>query len=137
MVARNTLRFNISFISLIEQINSAPTRVTLYHRYAKWQRFLVNVEEDLCKLFTYATTPVLSTVFPFLAKLTNMNHACPYEVNQTYFVASDRFNASIIKLPLLPSGKYRVDLKIALNKNEPFCLIQMYFDISDHRVWQH
>lgn len=135
-VGRNTIRMNVSAV-LLKQWDRVDTHIVLYHRYATWQRYLVNVWEDFCNVFGASKlSPIGYILHNNFNKYTNIRHPCPYRVNETVWLRTSAYNFSSLTIPLLSSGQYRVDVTFANGKQRQSVFFgRLYFEVSDHRVW--
>lgn len=139
-VAPNTIILNITAHRLLRDIHHLDVHFVLFHRYATWQKFLVDVWENACDAIAgrVAKAPVFSIVYNNFKAYTNILHPCPFRVNETVYVASDRINFNRFFMPLVPSGAYRIDFNFTDGpERHPFLFMQVHGDISDHRVWVH
>lgn len=136
-VAHNVIRLNATAHNLLKTVNFMEIHVVAYHRYATWQKFLIDLWENACDaLDPNIYTPVLDIAFKFVRPYTNFRHPCPYRVNETVYFAADKMNFSKLLMPLLPSGPYRLDVTVAVGRTRhPILFLQIYTEISDHRVW--
>lgn len=140
LVAPNTISLNITMQRLLKELNHADIHIVLFHRYATWQKFLIDVWEDLCDVVArrVVKAPVFSIVYQNFKQYTNVDHPCPYRVNESIYAAADRIDFHNIPTPLVPSGAYRADFTFTEGRNRhPFLFMQVHIDISDHRVYVH
>lgn len=138
LVARNTITMNITFHQLRKTFQNGDVHVVLYRRYMRWQKYLVDVWENLCDVLDpHKFTPVMDIFYSNFKQFTNLRHPCPYRINETVYVYCDRVFFGNLSTPLIQSGSYRSDITLTDGKERhPILCVQMYFDISDHRVWQ-
>lgn len=137
LIARNTLRANITVV-LTRPLPQVWIHFVLYHKYIRYQKFLIDVWEDLCEVFNdghpgLVTTMLLEDV-QRLGTVFHFKLRCPF--SGTIMVTNDRVNVSGLNLPLMPAGRYRLDLSFAIGREKPALVtIQYFVRISDYRVW--
>lgn len=138
-VAPNTIYFNATINRSTVTVNYAEVHIVFYRRYARWQRFLINVWENLCDMLDPSKyTSVLDIAYKNLLPYTNVRHPCPYLANETMFIVAQRLDMKNMKVPLIPAGEYRVDFTLTYGRHQESVLfVQLYFDISDHRSFQY
>lgn len=132
LIARNTVKFNITLV-LDHPLQQLWMNFVLYHKYLRYQRFLVNTWDDLCVL----RGPMIDLVMQNLNRIGTEFHfklQCPY--SGTIMLTNNGFNMSEVVVPLVPSGKYRLDYNLALGrKKSPVITISVFTSVSDLRVW--
>lgn len=138
-VAPNTIKLNLTMHRLLKQINLFEVHFSVYRRFATWQRFPINFWENICDMLDPKKfTPLLDVIHENLKPYSNMVHPCPYRVNETLAIRTNKFNISEVKVPLMPAGRYHADFNWTTGRNrKPFVFLQFYFEISDHRVEQY
>lgn len=138
VVAPNTISLNLTAHRLLHEMNHGYIHIVLFHRYATWQKYLIDVWEDMCDVLDIRVTkaPVFSFIYNNFKQYTNIQHPCPFRMNESYYIVANRFNFSKMFVPLLPSGPYRIDATFTHGQERhPFLFMQAYGEISDHRVW--
>lgn len=136
LIARNTLRFNITLHNLQKDIHLAEANIEGYHRYLRWQRMTGSMWENLCDVGNpMKFTPIWDAVLRNLVNMTNLPHRCPYVRNETIYVVADDVATNKIRLPFMPSGQYRLDLTLTDGRQRhPFFFFQLFIDVDDHRA---
>lgn len=138
-LAPNTISLNLTANKLKVVINRCDIHIVLYRRYARWQRFLINIWEDFCDILNpNISTPMCDIIYRNIRPYTNVRHPCPYNINESLYVVAKRLDMKDIKLPLFPAAEYRFDFTFTYDQiRSPVFFLQFYFDISDHRVFQY
>lgn len=102
-----------------------------------YQKFPINLWENICDWMSGKQKAyILDWTLGRLTKYSNLNHSCPF--NGYYFIRVNNMSMdSFIVEPLLPSGRYRLDLVATEGDRVPLTDMKLYFSISDHRleVW--
>lgn len=143
-VGHNVLRANGSY-SILQPLNDVWLRGTLYYKYVRYQKFLVNLEFNVCDLFANMfnmpfTKLIIDNLVALYDDISELEFDLDYELkcplNGTASAYHPHFNMSKIVLPLLPAGRYRADYIYRTHKyGKPVALLQLFFQISDLRVW--
>lgn len=136
-VASNILKINVTAI-LNQTVNEMWGHAVLYKKYLIYQKYLVDVREDVCEFFELDNgSPVAKVMVNNILRIlpTKISLRCPFHPG-TMAVCNDRFNFSEMFFPLMPAGRYR--LEITMTKKNPahkYVIVKLYFAISDFRVW--
>lgn len=146
-IAHNVLRVNGS-LTILKPFDEIWIRGVLYYKYTLYQKFLVDVEIELCHLLRNEN---LLFAFPFFKLATDnfmplfedildsdldmdFEVKCPF--NGTVSAYLPHLNVSKIVVPLLPAGRFRLDMYYKQRKDGPLVVkSQHFFQISDLRVW--
>lgn len=134
-VAPNVLKVNIS-VTINQPINKIWIRTIFNRKQNTYNKFLIDVAFELCGLLDGTLGNPMGEIMVnnFALFDRNFELKCPFK--GTLIAGSEHFNASYINFPLLPAGRYRVDIVLSLVKTGPiFGTIQIYFQVSDLRVW--
>lgn len=140
-IASNVFRLNTTVI-WARPIHKIWIRSTLYYKYATYQKCLINFEFEACSFLDGSETNqllqmALDNYNMFLAEPeanSNFNMSCPFE--NISHLSHSKLNMSKFVAPLMPAGRYHVDSHHKTSKDgETSVLLQMYFRISDIRVW--
>lgn len=134
-IAPNVINLNIS-VTVTQQINYGWLRTTFYHKYNTYKKFLIDVSFEACGFLDGTVGNPVGQVLlnNFVHIERNFELRCPFE--GLLIAGNDHLNVSKITLPLLPAGRYRIDLFGSTAKNGPLIgIAQVYFQISDLRVW--
>lgn len=134
-VARETFSVQ-SRAHLIRPINEIQANVRLYYRYNTYQKFLIDRWEDVCGYLSgKKPSLMIDVVSDYFYKYSNMNHTCPFEGDIIY--KCDRISSKDLLIrPLLPAGRFHFDTNFTHGKNREFIgNVQIFFSVSDHRVW--
>lgn len=69
-----------------------------------------------------------------LQQFSNVNHPCPY--NGTVYTKINSISDRELQFePLVPSGRYRIDVNVTNeNRKIPLFIGQVFFSVSDHRI---
>lgn len=111
-------------------IHAAP-----YYRYNTYQRIANELWENPCAWFAGTTKSyIMDWTVGRMLKYTNFNHTCPYS-GQVYFKV-DNISINAFPLPpIMPSGRYRVDVEVTeKDRRNILASAQFFFSISDHRI---
>lgn len=137
-VANNVLKVNITGI-LNKTVNELYVRVTLYKKYATYQKYLIDVRENVCDFFQFANrnNPVSKVIINNMVRIlqTNFPLRCPFKPDRLV-IWNDRLNVSELTFPLMPAGRYRMEVLLTeMSLANKYGLVKLYFAISDLRVW--
>ena len=132
-VARNTIKVDIEVL-LKESVDNVQIHFDLYYRY----NIPIDRYVDLCQYLKdkdASKAPLMRFLMENIGKYSSMNHTCPY--GSVIFWKADHFNFDNFKFtPLLPSGRFRLDIEFFNNSRlNLIAFAQIYFKISDHRLW--
>lgn len=142
MVAYNTITYNWT-VTVTEPIDKLWIHVVLYYKYRTYQKYLVDVWVNVCAGFKNIekfNSPVGKLLWDWYQKyrgniIHNFKFRCPLFGNLESRL-SRGFNISQITWPLMQSGRYYADYKLAHYQNgRSQMTLQVYGSISDHRVW--
>lgn len=136
-IAPNVYRHNMTLV-LTRPLPSGWIHFVLYHKYATYQKFLIDIWEDFCAFWDGAANSPLSAMALQNARSIGVNFSfalkCP--LSGTLMVTHSRYNMSQSVFPLMSAGRYRFDISYAKHRDvKPYLLTQFYFRISDLRVW--
>lgn len=123
--------------NLTRPLHGILAHITVYYKYKTYQRWAVDVWEDICGHLsgTKSSYLMLFTVNKVL-NYTNINHPCPYEGNVYIKVNNISIDAFPFE-PLVPSGRYRVDVDLTEGKKDNvIVMVSLYVEVSDHRIEQ-
>lgn len=137
LVAPNTIRLNYTLHNLQRIVNRMDTHIVLYRNYhGKWTQFLFDVWENLCDVLDRKKmTPILDLIYRNLKQYTNARHPCPYGINETIWIITEKYDVKNFQLPLLPPGQYRVDVNSSFErKRKAVIAFQFFFDMSYYQV---
>lgn len=135
-VAPNVFKMNGTVV-LKRPFDNIWVHFQAYYRYSHYQKF-IDHWEDVCDFFkSINKAPMLKMLFDtFLHNKVHFNFELQCPVKGTAIVYHPNANMSHFTLPLIPAGRYRVDLNITKGKNGiQFVFAQIHFKISDLRVW--
>lgn len=137
-IARNVLKINVT-MEVNEPLTDIWVHAILYKKYTTYQKYLINIREDLCRIFHSLSnaSPYTAVVMENVLRLVQANVPlkCPFKPGKLAAWA-DRLNASEISFPLMPAGRYRTDVYFSrMNPEKKYGLVKFYFSISDLRVW--
>lgn len=133
-VSRNHLRFDIVG-NLSKPLHKLWTHVVFYYKYNTYQKYAIDLWENFCDWFTHKSKNwMLEWTLARLFNFTNINHPCPY--NGTVYIKVKNISVSQIPFePLIPSGRYRMDINITNeNRQIPIFVGKLFFSVSDHRI---
>lgn len=136
-IAPNMYKHNMTIV-LKRPITNLWVNYVLYHKYTTYQKYLIDIWEDICGFWNgTAKSPVSSIVLENSTPLGfkyNFPFKCP--IVGTMQVLHDGFNASTIVFPLLAAGRYRMECRYAhTRKGKIIMEMHHYLQISDLRVW--
>lgn len=112
-----------------------------YHKFSyTYQKYAIDLWENMCdwlakKTKSYSLDWTIGRVRR--QRYTNINHPWPYE--GVVYVKIDNISIQQFPIePLLPSGRYRMDIDITeANRKTTIFVSQVFFSISDHRIEQY
>lgn len=138
-VAPNIYRVNGSF-TLTRPVYECWIRLILNYKYNAYQKYLIDQSGELCSLLNFTTSnPVAQLAldnFLLMQKDIEMNFKLECPIKGHIWAASAGFNMSKLTIPLLQSGRYRLDVAASPHERGPvYAGGQLYFRISDYRVW--
>lgn len=133
-VAPNVYRTNFT-VHLRKPTANIWVYTSLHYRYSTYQR-IAHQWEDLCYYLRHGThAPVLKVMHENLKAMGTLIYTSQCPMTEFIFT-QERFNASLFVIPLVPSGRYRIDLNVTQGKNGRYIHFRkFYFHISDFRVW--
>lgn len=136
-ISRKNLRIDFQ-INLTEPVHDIWVHTVFYHKYNTYQKFPIDLWENVCDwLAGKSKSYVLDWTIGRVRRFANLNHPCPYE-GLVYLKIN---NVSIDKFPiepLLPSGRYRMDVNFTEgNRKKTYVESKFFFSISDHRIEQY
>lgn len=139
-VAPNVVIFNAS-VTITEPIKEIWVHIVLYYKWREYRQYLVNLWIEYCShMDTPAKHPLAQKIFDNFLNVRdhfdlNFDVHCPFFGNLTSRTIRP-FNISNIVVPLMQSGRYRVNLMLSPHQNGPvYAAVQYYVSISDFRVW--
>ncbi len=100
-----------------------------------YQKFPIDLWEDVCAwLNGKRKAYILDWTFGRILNFTNIG-TCPF-FGYYYVRASNVSMEDFVVEPLLPSGRYRLDLQFMHRMHDliPFVKFEIYFSVSDHRL---
>lgn len=105
--------------------------VILYHKFKTYQKFLIDVDENICNFHTKKNNEssiILNIIMPFIKNHTNIFHPCPY-FDLVYIRNLDFSKLVVVNAPL-PTGQYRFDIDIYdSEKNKSMLFSQLFITI--------
>lgn len=138
-IAPNVYKGNITLLAK-RVFNELWFQINFYYKYNTYQKFPIATKVEFCAFFNgAAANPVFQMLVNTLLNLEKelklgFKLQCP--LTGTISVTAEHFNFSHINLPLLPAGRFRVDVEALEHTNGPsLFILQAYFKISDLRVW--
>lgn len=136
-VAPNVYRHNMTLI-LTRPLREGWVHFDMYYKYTTYNRFLINLWEDFCGFWRGSGGSPLSSLALENAMRIGVNFSfklqCP--LTGKIMMTHNGLNMSKAVLPLVPAGRYRLDIAYAEKKGGPaFIAVQYFFSISDLRVW--
>lgn len=125
-------------VNFSEPINNMWIHGVFNYRYNahSYQKFPIDLWENICAWLGGETQSYfLKWAGQNVRKFSNMNHSCPYVGSVWIKVDKMPVNRLIIMEQFMPSGRYRVDINIAVGyRKESFMLTKFFFTISDNRI---
>lgn len=110
-----------------------------YYKYAyTYQKYAIDLWENMCDWLGKKTKSyLLDWTIGRAQRYTNINHSCPYE--GVVYLKADNISIKQFPIePLLPSGRYRMDINITEgNRKTSIFVGKVFFSISDHRIEQY
>lgn len=125
-------------------IRTAWIHGIFYHKFngLVYQKFPIDLWENLCDWISGKKQAyILEWTFGRILNYTNFNHPCPF-FGYYYIFANNISIDHFVVEPLLPSGRYRIDVDFMYKQTDrlPENAFQIYFSVSDHRleiIWNH
>lgn len=140
-IAPNVYKVNASF-EITDPINEIWYQYQLFRKYNTYQKFLIDMNMEMCGIFNKTSSNPLASVLLENNKrieqmdgfYTNIKPQCPFYGH--YELWHTGFNSSLYSFPLVPSGQYRVDVTTRRTKDGPKIMKMRFFGhVSDLRVW--
>lgn len=140
-IARNVIKGNASG-TVTDTLDEIWLEGRLYYKYTTYQQTLGTVHLEVCSFFNKTMqNPVAEIIYANIKEALAVNGAylsfklhCPYLGHM--YGWHPGINISYLSFPLMPAGRYRVDIKQKRTRHgSPFALQQYYMRISDLRVW--
>lgn len=136
-VAPNVYRHNMTFI-LTKQLNEGWVHFVMYYKYTTYSRFLINIWEDFCGFWSGSGgSPLCALAMENVMRIgVNFSFKLQCPLTGKLMITHNRLNMSKAVMPLVPAGRYHLDISYAEKKGGPaYLTVQYYFTISDLRVW--
>lgn len=95
----------------------------------RWQKFLIDVNTDLCAYMAGKVKSVLmDQIVPLTNLFSNLNHTCPYTGQ---IIAKDvELGFKYLRFAIIPAGEYRVDLHFVSQK-QLVADVKMQFTVDE------
>lgn len=134
-VSHDNLKIDIEG-NLSRPLHKIKTHTVFYYKYNTYQKFAIDLREDMCKwLAKKDKSYLLDWTLKKVQQYSNVNHPCPY--NETIYVKNNNLSISNIPFePLLPSGRYRIDINLTDQFDETIFSGKLFGSVSDHRIEQ-
>lgn len=135
-IAPNVYKMNGTVV-LREPLDNIWVHFKAFYRYARYQKF-ADHREDLCAFFKHLNrAPILKVVYDaFLLNKVQLNFKLQCPLKETLRIIHPRANMSHFFVPLVPAGRYRIDINITQGKiGIQIISEQLFFKISDLRIW--
>lgn len=145
-IAPNVYRLNTT-ITVAQTLNELWYSGVLYYKYNTYQKYLIGFKYEMCALMDAIldgndANPYTKIIMDNTAQFmwdsdmeTKLQYKCPIEPGELY-VRHKSLNASRFSLPLMQAGRYRLNLFTQTSEHaSPFMSGELYFRISDLRVW--
>lgn len=124
------------YANFTEPINDLHIHVVLYYKYKYYQKYAIDLWEDLCGWMNKTKRSILldytfglKTMMPHL----NLNQSCP--ISYFRFMGERLERDTLDFQPPLPSGRYRIDINVTgKSRDDNSFWVQFWFSISDHRI---
>lgn len=122
--------------NLTKAVDNVWVHGVFYYKFngITYQKYPIDLWESFCGWMEgKSKSYVLDWTVGRILKYTNVNHTCPYVglvIMKVDNISIDNFPFE----PLVPSGRYRVDLDIAESDRIPYGGAKLYFSVSDHRL---
>lgn len=112
-------------------------RVVFNYRYNPhtYHKFPIDLWEDVCEwVHGGKRNHILRWTDEILRSFSNLNHSCPYS-DVLIDVERIPIDKAALLMPLIPSGRYRVDVHVTRGKNHNVsAMVHIFFGVSDNRV---
>lgn len=118
-------------INLTEPIHDAWLNVVSYHKDKTYQKFALEMWGNICdflsgKSKSFALEWLIGTV----QKYTNLNHSCPVAGVVTLKIKNISIDKFVLE-PLIPVGRYRLDINVTEQRKDPILFQQVYFNVTE------
>lgn len=137
-VGWRNLKVNIAAY-LTRPITDIQVNTVMYYKYSKYQRFPVNIWENICdalsgKSESHSFNWMFKPILQYPNTTTNWGHLCPFD--GFVYLRAPNIPLDILPfIPLVPSGQYMFDLGFyEANRTKYLGTFKMFVAISDHRV---
>lgn len=140
-LASNVFRYNVS-VEITEHLNELWYNYRLFYKYTTYQKFLIDMNMDVCGILNKTTNNPLTKVLlaNYMREIQtdgyhmNFKPECPF---YGYLEAwSTGSNSSHYNFPLVPAGRYRVDLEARRTEHGPVIMVvRAFVRVSDLRIW--
>lgn len=135
-ISRSHLKIDIQ-MNFTKPIYKAFVHTQVYYRYISYQKFPINLWDDMCGWFSGRRRSwVMDWTLGKLLKHSNINHTCPYIGN--VFVTADNISLNTFVFEqFIPAGRYRIDFNLSQgHTSAPMFIGKLFASVSDHRVEQ-
>lgn len=138
-IAPNVFKMNLTMVTK-RIFNEVWLQMVFFYKYNTYQKFPIATKAELCGVLNGTIANPVGQIFLEnflkLEKDLKLSFKLQCPLTGTLSFTAEHFNFSHFTLPLLPAGRYRIDIQAFSTKNGPsLFLAQMYFRISDLRVW--
>lgn len=139
-VAYNVIAFNFSG-TLTQPINEVWIHTKLYYKYRVWQKYLVDIWMEYCRIVNNTAThpfgPIAWSNYLAFKDYLDFSYEIYCPLYGPFSGKTVRnFNISNIVLPLMKAGQYRMNFYASPHQNGPiYGAAQVYASVSDFRIW--
>lgn len=134
-INRKDLKFDVHW-NLTRPVYDAWLHGVLYYKFngISYSKFPIDLWENFCDWMDHKKPAfILEWTYGRILKYTNFNHSCPFFGHYLIRVKNISVEHFVIE-PLLPSGRFRLDVDFTENDRIPFGGFKLYFSVSDHRL---
>lgn len=138
-ISRKYMKFQIHF-NFTKPVKDIWLHTVLYHKFngLVYQKFPIDLWENMCEWLTARlagkkTLYMLNWTLGRIIDESTFNHTCPFVGYQAIDVKNISIDAFVVE-PLIPSGRYRMQLDFADGGRVTFGTVFVFFSVSDYRL---
>lgn len=135
-ISRGFLKMEI-IGNLSQPLHDIWTHAVGYYKYNTYTKYTIDLWENMCNFLSgKSRSYLLQWTLVKIQRYTNLVHACPYE--GLIYIKAKNFSIHTIPVePLIPSGRYRLDINVTDGSRKLLVFSgKLFFSVSDHRIEQ-
>lgn len=107
--------------------------IVSYYKDKTYKRFALDMWGNVCEWLDGKTKSfALEWLIGTVRQYANINHSCPFEGLITMTMKNMSVNKFLLE-PLIPVGRYRLDISVAEKRKDLIFSQQLYFNITEQK----